>query len=115
MPFIAIVYVDDHTAESMLSSGAPLNELADQGKWVGLFRYPARSDLGHTAACKSSSWSRSPIGFMKCAGCGQRNPLVRKFLIRYLFDFLGANHLPNAPKSFRTPEGYGPTESANNN
>jgi hypothetical protein len=108
MPFLAIVYVDDHTAESMLSSGAPLNELADQGKWVGLFRYPSKNEIGCTGCTINgkNTWSRDPGGFMRCAACGKRNRKIRTFLRNALFDFLGANALPNPPMAFRTPDGY---------
>jgi hypothetical protein len=44
---------------------------------------------------------------MCCAGCRRRNPKIRQFFIRAIFDFFGANSYPNAPAAFRTPEGYG--------
>jgi hypothetical protein len=104
MPFIALVYVDDHTAAAIRDGDAPWEGSA---RTVGLFRWPERKDTGHAANCKSSSWSRDPAGWMCCAGCRRRNPKIRQFFIRAIFDFFGANSYPNAPAAFRTPEGYG--------
>lgn len=106
MPFLAVVYVDDHTADAVRRRGEMTAGMAANGRIVGLFRYPEKKDIGHTPACKSSSWSRHRFGWMKCAGCGQRNPKIRRFLINTLFDHLGGNTLPTAPGAFRTPEGY---------
>lgn len=103
MPFIALVYVDDHTAEAIRDGDSPW---AGSAKTVGLFRYPTKAEIGHAPNCKSSGWSRDPAGWMCCSGCRQRNPKIRTFLIRALFDFLGGNSLPNPPAAFRTPEGY---------
>ena len=103
MPFIALVYVDDHTATAIRSGDAPWEGSA---RTVGLFRYPARENIGHLKDCKSKGWTRSPEGWMRCAGCKQRNPKIRQFVINALFDFLGGNSYPKAPAAFRTVEGY---------
>jgi hypothetical protein len=103
MPFIALVYVDDHTAESIRSGDSPWEGSA---RTVGLFRYPEKKDIGHAPTCKSKAWSRDPGGWMCCAGCRKRNPKIRQFVINALFDFLGGNSYPGAPAAFRTPVGY---------
>lgn len=104
MPFIALVYVDDHTADLIRGGDAPWQGSA---RTVGLFRYPTKADIGHKPGCKSNGWSRDPGGWMCCSGCRNRNPKIRTFLIRALFDFLGANTFPGAPSAFRTPLGWG--------
>lgn len=111
MPFLAVVYVDDHTADAIRDGDAPWEGSA---RTVGLFRWPERKDIGHAANCKSSSWSRDPAGWMCCSGCRRRNKKVRHFFIRAVFDFFGANSFPNAPAAFRTPEGYGESFANNN-
>lgn len=114
MGLIAIIHVPDHTAddaEHILNSGAAINYLDDHGDLVGLFVYPTRQDLVDHPNCSingKAAWSRSPMGFMRCAVCGKRNKRARRFLIEALFDFLGANLYPEAPVAFRTPEGFGP-------
>lgn len=108
MPFIAMVYVDDHTADAIRSGDAPWE---GSGRSVGLFRWPTNREIGCTGCTKNGKfmWLRDPIGFMKCGVCGKRNRRVRRFFINALFDHLGANHLgDNAPAAFRTPDGYGP-------
>jgi hypothetical protein len=102
MPFIALVYVDDHTADAIESGDAPWEGSAAT---VGLFRWPERKDIGCTGHV---GWARDPMGWMKCAICGKRNKRIRRFFINALFDHFGANHYPQAPAAFRTPEGYGP-------
>jgi hypothetical protein len=112
MARIAIVYLPDHTTVAdIVDTGAPLNIVADQGRLVGLFEYPAhpgRKGTTCSGGCvKGRGWGRAKGGWMECGGCGRRNPNVRRWLIKALFDFLGANLYPDAPAAFRTPEGYG--------
>lgn len=104
MAFVALVYVDDHTAGAIRAGDAPWEGSA---RTVGLFRYPSKSEIGCPANCKNTGWSRHAFGFMKCAGCGQRNKNIRRFVINALFDHLGANLIIDPPQSFRTPDGYG--------
>lgn len=106
MPFIAIVYVTDHTAASRItrrySSG-------DAGRIVGLFRFPSRSELKCSGLCienGKSMWRRSPRGFMFCGVCGSRARKTRSMFLGSLFDRFGANMIEDAPAAFRTPEGY---------
>lgn len=106
MPFLALIYIDDHTADGVRRSGQMTGEMAASGKIVGLFRYPERKDIGHAPGCKSHAWSRDPGGWMCCSECRRRNGKIRQFLRNALFDFLGGNTLPDAPPAFRTPEGY---------
>jgi hypothetical protein len=109
MGFIAIIHITgDHTPGAIDMTEAPLPTGA---QWVGLFVYPPHpgkkgaSCLGGCA--KGRGWDRDRGGWMKCGGCGKRNPKVRRWLIKALFDLLGANLYPDAPAAFRTPEGYG--------
>lgn len=110
MPFLALVYMDDHTADGVRRLGQITGEMAASGRIVGLFDFPNRSKLKCNGSCvqkKLSSWSRDPRGFMKCNVCGSRPRKLRSRLIGHLFDLLGANLYEDAPGAFRTPEGYG--------
>lgn len=101
--------MDDHMADDMVGSPLPPG-----AQWVGLFEYPSRRDMADHTNCLingKGAWSRHPGGWMRCAVCGKRNKRVRQFLINALFDFLGANLYPEAPGAFRTPDGYGKSES----
>lgn len=109
MAYIAIVHVpDDHTADDIIE-GVEVNEWPPRSRLVGLFEYPARRDLVDHPNCflnGKQPWVRDRLGFMKCGVCGKRNKRVRRFLIEALFDYLGANLYPEAPATFRTPEGF---------
>jgi hypothetical protein len=111
MALIAIIHIPDHTTgDDILGSAAPINVLADQGRLVGLFNFPSRHELKCAGSCVvkgKGSWGRDPRGFMKCSVCGFRNRDLRKWFIRSMFDWFGANLIPDPPAAFRTPEGYG--------
>lgn len=113
MASIIIIHVPDHTAvvdvEGPIFSGNAHNLYG--GRIVGIFVYPPHPGK-RGASClggcvKGRGWGRDKGGWMKCGGCGKRNPNVRRWLIKSLFDLLGANLYPDAPAAFRTPEGYG--------
>jgi len=106
MAFIAVIHIaTDHTADALDMTTAPL---PPGSRWVGLFVYPKKSDPTCLGGCvKGRGWGRGKGGWMKCGGCGRRNPKVRRWIINALFDLLGANLYPEAPAAFRTPEGYG--------
>jgi hypothetical protein len=108
MALIAIVHIPDHTAGQRIIDRY---SHGDAGRIVGLYEFPNRSELectGHCVRKGSGAWRRDKLGFMKCGICGSRNVNVRRWLVGHLFDLLGANLYPDAPKLFRTPEGYGP-------
>lgn len=105
MARIAIIHIsDDHTADDMVGSPLPPG-----ARWVGHFVYPTKTEPTCTGGCSKRmvGWGRDKAGWMRCAGCGRRNPNVRQWLIKSLFDLLGANLYPDAPRAFRTPDGYG--------
>jgi hypothetical protein len=110
MPLIAIVHITtDHTAD-VIDQVHTLEQIYGS-RVVGIFDYPARSELKCNGSCVrkgSGAWGRDPRGFMRCSVCGSRNRKVRQWFIRHIFDLLGANLYPEAPAAFRTPEGYGP-------
>lgn len=105
MPFIALVYVDDHTAKAIQDGEINVGGWGGVSRFVGLFIWPERKDIGCTG---HSGWTRDKLGFMKCGTCGKRNKCIRRFFINSLFDHLGANHYSKAPAAFRTHEDYGP-------
>lgn len=110
MARIAIIHMTDHTADALIEGEISVKSWGSQTQLVGVFDYPARRDCVDHPTCLingKAAWSRSPLGFMRCAVCGKRNKRVRVFLINALFDFLGANLYPEAPGAFRTPDGYG--------
>lgn len=109
MARIAIIHIaDDHTADGIMS---PDIEWPPGSRLVGLFVYPphpGRKGTTCLGGCvKGRGWGRGKEGWMRCGGCGRRNPNIRRWLINSLFDLLGANLYPEAPAAFRTPEGYG--------
>jgi hypothetical protein len=106
MAFIALVYIDDHTADAVRAGDPPWD---GSGRTVGLFRWPSRTEFGCTGCISNgkTTWGRSPEGFTVCLTCGLRHKLTRRWFIGSLFDRLGANEIKNAPPAFRTPDGYG--------
>jgi hypothetical protein len=106
VPFLAIVYVDDHTADAIRDGDSPWEGSA---RTVGLFEFPNRAKLKCRGFCTEngkSVWVRSPRGFLFCGVCGSRHWKTRRFFIGSLFDRFGANILHDVPAAFRTPEGY---------
>lgn len=110
MPFLALVFVPDHTTDSN-EVALNLVDIPDSYRLVGLFRYPERKELTCRGSClpKGKSlggWVRDRLGFMKCVVCGSRHRKTRSRVTGSLFDNLGANLYEDAPAVFRTPEGY---------
>lgn len=107
MPFIAIVYVDDHTADAIRAGDAPWEGSA---RTVGLFKFPSKDELKCRGFCTEngkSVWRRSRFGFLFCGVCGSRHRKTRAMFTGSLFDRFGANYLGDrAPAAFQTPEGY---------
>src|SRR5262245_40292822 len=113
MPFIALVYIpDDHTADAVVQDQVNVSSWGTGVRMVALHEFPDRMELSR--GCKGCTppgrkvvgWGRSKRGHIVCGGCGARNPKVRQWFTGALFDWFGANIYPNAPKVFRTPEGY---------
>lgn len=108
MAYIALVYVrDDDTAQAIIKGELPMSR--KEVRYVGLYRWPTRDELtcDGCSSRKGNGWGRSPQGWMRCSTCGGRSRKVRRWLVGALFDWFGANLLPDPPATFRTPEGYG--------
>lgn len=117
MALLAIIHLPDHTPAMAVDAselGTYLNSdlQGSGGHVVAIYEFPKRSELTCAGSCTrkgSGAWRRDKLGFMKCGVCGSRNRNVRRWLVGHLFDLLGANLYPDAPKLFQTPTGYGPS------
>lgn len=121
MAHIAIVHVpDDHTADAIIAGEVNVGNWGSGVRIVGLYKFPDRAELRNGCpGCtrpprKISGWGRAKEGWMRCASCDGRNPKVRRWFVGALFDWFGANRYPKAPALFRTPEGYGFSDHADN-
>jgi len=113
MPSIVIVYVpDDHTADGVVRLAQMTGELAGNGRVIGVYDFPRRSELECRGFCiskRGAGWGRHRKGFMVCSVCNGRHVHARRRVFGSLFDNLGANRLRRdaTPAAFRNPEGYG--------
>lgn len=120
MAHIAIIHVlDDHTADAIVAGEIGVSSWGTGTRIVGLYNFPNRAELKCSGTCtrkNSGAWSRSPLGFMKCSICGSRNKRLRRWFVEAMFDWFGANLIgDSAPALFRTPDGYGPNRSRDDN
>lgn len=111
MPFLAIVWCRD--ADAVRTTKAIMDESPDGIKLAGVFSYPGKdAEFCPGASCvphrRAQGWTRTRRGVMVCGHCMKPHRDSRRRLIGALFDYLGANLMKNAPRAFRTPEGYGP-------
>jgi hypothetical protein len=115
MALIAIIHIPDHTTDDALD----ITGLPDSARLVAVHEFPNRLELRRGClGCgkgKLVGWKRHRKGYMVCATCERRNPNVRGWFVKALFDWFGANILgDDAPSLFRTPEGYSFDHRADN-
>lgn len=105
MPFLAIVYVPDHTAADRI---VERYSRGGAGRIVGLYRWNRKPESCTGCGGKMEAWGRHRHGHLVCGTCNRPHRLARRRLIGAIFDYLGSNLLPreSTPIVFRNPDGW---------